>query len=177
MPGKTSYEEMKSYFLMMSPMRCYEGSKSLDMYAMLGQPNPDLHEKQNTQSFIMNAENIPAAVYPDFFLIREAMLNKQFKSAPVHAFSNPEELVEYAFNGKQLLDHAYKASKCNVADYWSTVMVPNLPVDQLYGYPLEVYLPYIEKCHGLIPSVTIHRIKQNATECSEYSAAFRKAIS
>jgi hypothetical protein len=176
LPTAAVLEDMSSHFLLMAKTRCYEGTKQLDMYNMLGQPTLELHEKQNTDSFIINADNIPELLLPDRFMIREAMKNGTFKSTNPHSISNEEELVDYAFAGKQLIDHAAKAAECVIADFWGIVMSANPPIDKLYAYPLELYLPFIDGCEGLMPDVTIKRIKRNATECKEYSLAFRDAL-
>jgi hypothetical protein len=177
MPGDNVIPDMKERLLLMSSIRCYDGNRKLDMYMMLQQPNYAVYEKQNSQSFIINADNIPATILPDMFLIKEAIGRNQFQTISPHAFSSQEELVEFAFGGKQLIDHAWRASKCIVADYWSVVMQAKIKIEELYGYPLELYLPHIENCHGLIPAVTIQRIINNATEAKDYSLAFRSALS
>jgi hypothetical protein len=176
LPGARILGEMADKYLLMSPMRCYEGNKRLDMYAMLGEPDLKAHEKQNTATFVINADHIPVNILPDMFMIREAIDRLMFKSINSHAFSSQESLVELAFGGKQLLDHAALAENNMVGDYWQFVIQPRLGIDVLYAYPLEQYLPYISKLKGLVPEVTIDRIKANALEAKNYSLAFRDAL-
>jgi hypothetical protein len=176
LPTQKTFDELSNNFLMMSSSRCYEEVKHLNMYEMLGQPALQNHEKQYTGSFLINADMLPEIVLPDNFMIKDAIVRGKFKKANPHSFSNREELVEFAFTGKQLLDHAHSASTALVVDYWSMIMQPKLPVDFLYGYPFEFYLPYIEQCRGLIPDITIDRIAANATD-AQFSLEFRKALS
>lgn len=177
MPSSKTIDEMTENLLLMSSNRCYEGIKQLDMYMMAGQPTGAMHEKQNTDSFIINADKLPTVILPDHFMIKESMQRGTFKSTNPHAFSNEEELVDLAFAGKQLIEHATKASDCVVCDYWSIAMSPTTSIDRIYAYPLELYLPFVDACKGLIPAVTLERIRQNATESKEYSLAFRDALS
>lgn len=177
LPSQRIYEVMEKHMLLMSTTRCYEGDKRLDMYMMLGQPDLRVHEKQNGQSFLINADFIKAPILPDPYMIRDAMDRQLFSQINPHAFSCTEELVDMAFSGKQLIDHAAAAQNNMVADYWVVAMQPKLKIDELYAYPLEQYLPFVDKCKGLIPAVTLDRIKANATEAKNYSLAFREALS
>lgn len=177
LPKEQVLSEMSNTFLMMSSKRGYEEIKQLNMYPMLGQLTLPSYEQQNTDSFIINADHIPEMILPDIYMIKQAMQENMFRKSNPHTFSNEEELVTLAFAGKQLIDHAEKAVKCLIADYWQVVMAPKVPIDKLYAYPLELYLPFVEKCHGLIPDITLERIKKHATECRDYPLAFREALS
>jgi hypothetical protein len=176
LPTQRAYNDMQESCLMMSVNRCYESTHHLNMYNMLGMQDVKAHENQHTGSFLMNVDHVPEIILPDQFLISDAIIRGKFKQANPHAFSNREELVEMAFAGKQLLDHASRASDCWTADFWSMVMQPKVPLDFIYGYPLELYAA-ISECDGLIPAVTIQRIKVAVNECMSYPMLFRQAIS
>jgi hypothetical protein len=175
LPSERAYKDISEATLLTSSNRCYEEIKHLNMYEMLQQPKLQAHENQYTGSFLINADELPEIILPDMFLIKDLMIRKKFKKANPHSFSNREELVEFAFSGKQLLDHAYMAEQAWVVDYWSMIMQPKLPIDFIYAYPFEHYGKHINACRGLIPEITVDRIVKNCQE-AQFSLDFRKAL-